>query len=800
MKYLLRKEWLLFFSSAMGYVLIAVWLLAVSLMLWVFGGTYNIPDSGYASLRPFFSLAPILLLLLVPALTMRSCAEEKRTGTWELLLFRPLRLSTIITAKFLSAFGIMTVALLLTLVYVFSIQMMSTGGIDGGEVISGYVGLLCLVGAFTAIGVFASSLTNNQLVAFLIAALLSFAGLFGFDLLASLFSAGELHNFLSDMGMNSHYRSLLRGVIDSRDIVYFLSLAIFFIALTVLICSLRKDKRLWVRFGALLFLLIGVNLLSAFVYFRMDLTKDRRYTLSAQTRELVSGLDKPLEVLFYLDGDLNPAFDRLRTSAIDLLQELSQYSSGGISLRKINPSAAFSEAARQENYLRMDKRGLKGISVHERDREGKVSSKIVFPWIELVYDGDTVAVQLLKKSINHSPQEVLNASVGELEYGVTDAIRLLTMKSPERIAFIEGHGELDEPYVYGAVELLSKYYHVDRGMLSGNPEELYPYKVLIIAGPQTAFAEQEKYALDQYLMQGGSLFFLLDGVKISGDEFTETGESPTLKNELNLDDLLFTYGIRINPVTVQDMSCTPIRIVSSRSGAQETYTTVPWYFSPLLEPVAANPLTRNLSPLKSELVSTITWVGENKNLKRKVLLTTSPNAHLLPVPEMVSLRYVEMPAEPTYFNESRLPVAGLVEGIFPSVFRHRTFPWQVGTKRDSSETARIAVCATSSVLKNEWKGQGEQSMPLPLGYEPVTGEQLGNGDFIVNVVNYLAGNEQWLNLRARDTQLRLLNKREVTTRLLMWQLINVLLPLALLFAAGGVFVVFHRRNTKKLCL
>ncbi len=797
MKYLLRKELILFFSSAMGYVIIAVWLLAVSLMLWVFGGDYNIPGNGYATLRPFFSLAPVLLVFFVSALTMRSFAEEKRSGTMELLMFRPLRLSTVVVAKFLSAFLVMAFALALTLVYVFSVWMMSPAGIDGGEVLSGYIGLLCLVGTFTAIGIFASSLTDNQLVAFLIATLLSFAGFFGFDLLASLFSGGELHNTLADMGMNSHYRSLVRGVVDSRDVIYFLSLAVLFIVLTVWVCAVRKGRSMFVRGSVLLSVLLLANLLSAFGYVRADLTQDKRYTLSAQTRTLMQGLDKPFEVLFYLNGDLNPAFDRLRTSAVDLLQELSQYAASGISLTEINPSAASDEAARQENYLRMDAKGLKGISVNERDREGKVSSKIVFPWMELVYEGDTVPVQLLKKNLNRSPQEMLNASVGELEYGITDAVRLLTLKSPERIAFIEGHGEWDEPYVYEAVELLSKYYNVDRGVIKGNPEELYPYKVLIIAGPQTAFTEQEKFALDQYLMQGGSLFFLLDGVKISKEEFARTGESPTLKTDLNLDDMLFTYGIRVNPVTVQDMSCTPIRIASSVSGAKETYTTVPWYFSPLLEPSGDHPATRNLSPLKSELVSTLSWVGEGKDRQATVLLATSSNARSLPVPEMVSLRYVEMPANPSYFNESSLPVAGLVEGVFPSVFRNRVLPVPFDGFRKSSLPARVIVCASASLIKNEWKGQGAQNVPLPLGYEPITGEQLGNADFIVNAVNYLAGNEQWLSLRSRETRVRLLNKEDITTGLLKWQLLNVLLPLAILFVGGALFNGIRRHKAKR---
>lgn len=802
MKYLLRKEIVLFFSSAIGYVIIFAWLLITSLMLWVFGGDYNIPDGGYATLRSFFSLTPALLVVFIPAITMRLFAEERRSGTLELLLFRPVSLWKIVLAKYISACFLLILTLLPTLVYVFSLEMMSSAGLDVGELVGGYVGLFLLGMAFCAIGILSSTLTSNQLVAFLLAVLLSLSSFYGFELLSSLYSDGNLHNLITDLGMNAHYRSMMRGVIDSRDLIYFISLIVLFLYLSILLLSRKRKQSLFVKGLVALLFLIGINLISATVFIRADLTDGKRYTLSGQSRELVSSLNKPLEVLLYLDGGLNPAFDRLRTAAIDLLEELSQYSTEGILLKKINPAIAPDEVSRQQNFLEMDERGMKGIAVNERDREGKISSKVVFPWVELVYNGDTIPVGLLKKNISLSPQEILNVSVGDLEYSLTEAIRLLTMKEPARIAFIEGHGEWEEPYVYEATEQLSKYYNVDRGMISGNPEELFPYKALIIASPKTPFTEVEKFALDQYLMQGGSLFFLLDGVKISTDEFDRTGESATLKPDLNLDDLLFTYGVRVNPVTVQDMNCTPIRVASSQAGSKEAYVTVPWYFSPLLEPASNHAITRNLSPLKSELVSTITWVGSNE-LKKTVLLTTSPNAHLLPVPEKVSLRYIEMPADPAYFNEAHLPVAGLLEGSFPSAFRNRISPEGISPgqgfpKVDQSKPARLLVAASGSLIKNDWKGQGHQSMPLPLGYDAVTGEQLGNADFIANAVNYLAGNEQWLTLRSRNFQLRLLSKQAVTTDLLKWQLVNVLVPLLIPFFFGGIFSFRRKQKYSKL--
>lgn len=801
MKYLLRKDLIIFLSSPIGYVIISTWLLLLSLFLWLFNGSYNLPKNGYSDLSPFFSIASILLLFFAPAVTMRLFAEEKRSGTAELLCFRPVSIYSLILTKYLASLCLFLLALLPTCVYVCSIYIMSPSGIDWGEVIGGYLGLICLLLSFLAIGVFTSSLVSNQLVAFLLGALLSFACFWGFDLVAGLYSQGHLHNRIAGLGAHVHYRSMMRGVIDSRDLIYFFSITFSFLLLSYWVNTRQPDKASWLRTGGALVIVLLLNLVSSSLFFRVDLTEGQRYTLSPQSRDAVGRLENPLHVVLHLNGSLNPSFDRLRTASIDLLEEMAQYAPEGIILTTSNLSQLPDEPSRQAAYLRMEERGMSGISVNERDNEGRVTSKVIFPWMEFIYAGDTIPVSLLRRNINLSSLEMLNASIGELEYAFVDAVRLLQLSEPDAIAFIEGHGEFTEPYVYEATELLSKYYHVDRGMLDGNPESLFPYKVVIVASPQFAFSEADKYCLDQYLMNGGSLFFLLDGVQLSADEFRATGESPTLKNELNLDDMLFVYGLRINPVTVQDMSCTSIRVVSSQLGASDTHVTVPWYFAPLLEPSPSHVITRNISPLKSELVSTISWVGE-ESVQKTTLLTTSANAHTLSVPEKVSLRYVEIPAVASYFNESHLPVAGLLQGAFNSVFNARPLPAGVHLPEgfrpmNKSHQARILLVAGSSLIKNDWKRQEGATVPIPLGYDVVSDEQLGNPDFIVNAVNYLAGNEQWLNLRSRSYRIRLLDKQAVTADLPFWQAVNILLPLVLLFGGGITFITLRKRRYRK---
>jgi len=800
MKYFLRKDLIIFFNSAIGYVIISAFLLALSLMLWLFRGEHNIPDGGYATLSPFFFLASILLILFVPAITMKLFSEERKLGTIELLFFRPYSTTKIVLAKYFSSCILLLIALLPTLIYVYSVNLMSVSGVDMGEVTGGYLALVCLVISLSAIGVFTSSLTSNQLVSFLVAVVISFIFLFGFDLFAGLYSDGSLHNNIVKLGMYSHYQSMMRGVIDSRDLIYFIVLTLFFIITTIFVNSRYKNLKLYIRYAIYIGLLITVSIFSQNIFFRIDVTEERKYTISDNTKELINSLDQPLKVVSYLNGELNPAFSQLRSSMIDMLEELTIYTGEEIILTNLNLNNVADESIRQRNYSDMESKGMKGIAVNERDRDGKITSNVIFPWIEFIYGDDTIAVDLLKKNINLSSREILNSSMEEMEYTLTDAIRSLTMKDPLRIAFIEGHEELNESEVHEATELLSKYYNVDRGGISGDPAELLPYSALIIASPKVAFSEYEKYALDQYLMHGGSIFFLIDGIQISNEEFDLTGESATLKRELNLDDLLFTYGVKINPVVIQDINCTSIRLASSQVGAKDSYVISPWYFAPLLETSKDNLITRNISPLKSELVSTITWVG-NKNLQKTILLTSSSNAHTLPVPEKVSLRYVDMPANTSYFNESYLPVGGLIQGIFPSVFQNRGIPAggnlspDMRRKNESIET-RIMVIASSSIIRNDWIKQGNSFQPLPLGYDQITQEQLGNGDFIVNAVNYLTGNEKWLDLRSRNYKLRLLNKQDVTTGLIKWQIINIGVPV-LLILIGGIIFYLRRKNKYK---
>ncbi len=788
---LLRKEWTSFFASPMGWITLSIWLIALGMMLWIFPGEYNILDGGYATLRPFFGLAPILMILIVPALTMRSYAEERKSGTMEVLTSHPISPRLILTAKFLSAWGIMALAVALTLLYIITLNLIAVQGLDGGEVAGGYIGLCLLLGAFVGIGLFSSSLTDNQLTAYLLGAFLSFTLFFGFSLIASLAQSGELYTGWEQLGMLARFDPMTHGIIAFWDAFYILLVTLFFLTLTYW-KQFPQRKVLKLLQLISLPLILGVcSLLSSNYVLRWDLTVDKRYTLSPHTEHLLRTLDQPVEVILYLNGSLNPGFHRLRNATVDLLAEMAGHAHKGMHLTLADPSHASDPELREQRYQTLAQRGITGISVNERDGEGKTTAQVIFPWAEVIYEDDTIPVPLLRRNAMLTPQEVLNQSSAVLEYGFTDALRVLTIKEPRRIAFTEGHGELTETSLYEAFNTLSRYYQIDRGPLGTDPSALALYRAIVIADPQTPFSEAEKFALDQYLMQGGNLYILTGGTSFNPDEFALTGEAATLKRALNLDDLLFTYGIRIEPALVQDLQCTAITLSATTAGAKDGQTTtLPWFFAPLLLP-QSHPLTTTISPIRSEYVSPLTFVNKHPGIQKQVLFTTSDHSHLLPVPEKVSLRYVEMPATEEYFNQPPQPVIALLEGELPSAFLHRLLPegaqelpqGRIGKSRDS----RLLVSGTASIVTNEWEGSGHNTRPLPLGYDRHSHAQLGNEDFLVQSISYLMGDDQWISLRNRSQEMRLLSRDAITLQRATWQIVNVGAPIALLFILLSAF-------------
>jgi ABC-2 type transport system permease protein len=558
--------------------------------------------------------------------------------------------------------------------------------------------------------------------------------------------------------------------------------------------SMFIKKYGYIFIAASLLLLV---ILSRFFFFRIDLTEDKRYSVSEQSKNLMRNLTSQLEVAVYLDGDLNAGFLRLKRSTVDLVNELAVYSPEKITSVFINPSLADNNAEREERYVRLEERGLTPTAVYERDKEGKSIRKIVFPWIEITYNGKTEAVHLLKNLQGFSGEENLNISIENLEFEITDAIRRLSNSEVQKIAFIEGHGELSEQETYDVSLLLSRYFQIDRGVIGNDAAILDDYKMLIVARPVKAFSEQEKFIIDQYIMNGGKVLWLLDAVQIASDRLSQSGASPAIELDVNLKDMFFRYGVRINPVLVQDVQCTYVPVNAALAGEEPHFEPAPWFYFPLLLTASQHPVTRNIAEVRAEYCSAIELVGENKNLRAEYLLATSDNSHIVGTPVLIDLSETPRIDDADYFNLSYIPVAVASEGVFPSNFANRIPPKDIINskpfKSESLPTRQIFI-ADGDIIRNDITADNQT---VPAGYDRYMNRQFGNKDFIRNVVLYLADSESWISLRSRTVKLRLLNKKLIENDKLKWQLINVMLPLALLALGGLSYQLIRKRKYAK---
>lgn len=547
-------------------------------------------------------------------------------------------------------------------------------------------------------------------------------------------------------------------------------------------------------------LAIVVLVATKVVFFRIDLTQEKRFSISKNTAELLQKVEKPIRVEIYLESGADPDLARLKHATHDMLEEFDIRSKARITYHDNYPSEAKNEQERNRNYIRLHQRGLIGMTTAERSKDGQITQKTVFPWAEVICEHDTFPVCLLQ------PQEMsfeanVNAAIAELEYQLVDAIRFTVQKEVGKVAFLEGHGELNEAETYDASETFSRYFQVDRGILGSDPSILNDYKAIIIAKPMQKFEEKDKFIIDQYIMQGGKVMWLLDVSEISQDELTHEGITPIMPLDLNLTDMLFRYGARIEPAAVQDRQCVSIPVNIARPDEAPRYQEVPWTYMPLLLTNPTNSITKNVSQVRSELPAFITMTSDENGIKMIPLLMTSNASHVDMLPNQINMSEIMQSDPQAYFNRQNLPVAASLEGSFPSIFTNRMVPAGIDgnpTIQQSSQPTKMVLIADGDIIRNEIH-QDEQGISiLPLGYNRMTGEQYGNRDFVLNALLYLTDDENWMNLRNRTLRLRMLNKANISTNRTFWQILNVGLPPLLLLIGGALFLMLRRINQKKL--
>lgn len=546
-------------------------------------------------------------------------------------------------------------------------------------------------------------------------------------------------------------------------------------------------KKYSLLIGCLIVLLL--NFLSANLFFRIDLTSDKRHSVSQPTKQLMAGLNEEVEVTIYLDGEMNSGFLRLKRSVAELLDELSIYAPEGITYSFTNPTSLPQEEQKRLMQL-FAENGISPTTIYERNRDGKSVQRLLFPWLKISYGDKQQWVSLLKNIKGNSGEENLNISIESLEFQLTDALRLLTQKEIQKIAFIEGHGELSDYNTWDISLALSRYFQIDRGVLGTDASVLDDYKAIIIAAPTQPFSENDKYIIDQYIMRGGRVLWLIDGIRLDENSLSTTGMSPTIPMDVNLTDMLFRYGVRVNPMIVQDQQCLLVPVNVASSGEPAHFEPMPWYFAPLLLTSPNHPVSRNLPQVTGTFVSCLDMVGQNDNLRRDVLLATSNATHIISAPAAINVEEIEL--TPDYFNLAYVPVAVALDGVFPSLFAHRLMPQNITNapaKLKESVPTKQIVMASGSFISNDI----QDGQPLPVGYDRYTQTQFGNRDFFVNALLYLTDDQGWINLRNKQLKIRLINKNIATNARLPLQLVNVGMPLLLLAIFGVVFLWMRRR-------
>lgn len=561
-----------------------------------------------------------------------------------------------------------------------------------------------------------------------------------------------------------------------------------------------KNKKLY-KYVILVVLLVVVGLLATkVIFFRIDLTDDKRYSISENSKNVLRAIDEQIDVDIYLtDADANLA--KLKRSVNDMLDEFSAYSAKNINYRYIDPSEAPDERTRQEQFYQLEERGMSPITVSTRDGSGKVSQAIVFPWAEVSIGEGTLPVSLMKPTGMRSGEESVNAATEELEYNFIDAIRILGRESFDKIAFLEGHGELSEIETYSLSEHLSRYFQIDRGKIGNDASELQLYKAVIIAKPTEEFSESDKFVIDQYIMHGGKVVWLIDAIRYSTEELTKTGMSPAMPLELNLGDMLFRYGVRVEPAVVQDLQCLQMPVNVAMPGEPPIFEQVPYPYSPLLMTSPESPITKNLMNVKSDFPSFVQQVSIENGIEMQLLLASSPNSHVDMAPTNIDLRAIASIDPEKWINAQYAPVGVIMEGEFQSVFAHRQTPANLTNtlpRRDKSPRNQMIVVADGDIARNDVDYSSKKQIGIiPLGLDRTNGQVYGNASFLVNAILSMTDDQSLIELRNRTLKLRMLDKQKISTQRTAIQAMNVALPLLILAVFGGVFLTIRRRLYRK---
>lgn len=805
-----KKEWAHYFGNITGYFIISFYLLVNSLVLFVFS-RFNVLDFGYASLQVYFDFAPWFLLLLVPAITMRSFAEEQSQGTSDILFSLPVSLVEIVIGKFLGVLLIILMAIAPTVFYAFALdQLSSNGGLDWGATMGAYIGLLLLAATYAMIGLFASSKTKQPVIALIISVFIATMVFKGFDWISTLsFVDANYGYYIAQLGLAVHFENMSRGVLTATDLFYFISVIVLF----TIGCkeNLTQQKQSFI----LLFSIVLINLLTLFFPLQVDLTKDKRFSIAPTSIEILKSVETPIKIHVYLGGDLPQEYKKLSLATEAVLKKLVAENKDNISWQLDLPSEQYSDTSLYLVYDSLSRLGLPVERVQSEASKGDQRiDQLIIPGILIEMPGKPpIAIDIRTSKKYYKPYNIIkdvpeedkeasfNAASSLLEFKITKAIYYLNRTELPTIGYLIGNGEPVDLTVNDLGQSIRHQYNLVVFDLKKGYPDANKIKTLLIVKPTKAFTEMDQLKIDQYIMNGGNIIWAIDPLFAEYDSLQKsTGSYIAYDRNLQLQNLLFNYGVRVNNDIVQDLNCSKLPVVTGKDAAgNPVIQRIPWPYYPLLNANSNNRMVKNMDRVLAQFPSSMDTVFA-AGIQKTILLKTDTNSRILSTPSMVSLNSVSREEDLQGFQKSNIAVAVLLEGLFKSPFANRmAASWKdslfqnTGLSYQSKgiKTAKQIVISDADILTNSVQSS---TGPMPMGMIPMEAYQFGNKDFFTNAIAYL--NEPVDILAARDKEwiLRTLNQEKVANYKMYLQLLLTIFPLLLLWLAYYAGSIYRKRQ------
>ena len=537
----------------------------------------------------------------------------------------------------------------------------------------------------------------------------------------------------------------------------------------------------------LLISLLIINVCTQSIYKRIDVTEDHRFTLSETSKNLISRVNEPLFITVYLEGDFPSEFKRLQLETRQHLEELTAE----------NALIKFKFETPDQQQDALIKRGMmpSKLTVEE---SGKFSEAIIFPWAEISYGKKLSVVSLLPTAIVSSQDEQLQKAIENLEYSFSNAINSITQTAQKKVAVISGNGELEDIYLYSFLSEVAKKYRLGKITLdsvSTNPQEtlkkISTFDLAIIAKPTQKFTAKEKFTLDQFITNGGKTLWMIDNVQADLDSLFTNGKMLAYPRDLNLTNLLFTYGVRINTTLIKDLYAAEIPLATGIIGNQPQFQNLEWLYHPLVRGNSNHAITKNISPVRLQFANSIDTL--KNNIKKTPLLVSSLLTRKIGTPNFIELASISDKVLEADYQSGKQLFAVLLEGDFNSAYKNRVKPFQTKRYKEQATNNKMILVADGDIIKN----QILKEQPFDLNKDKWTHQQFGNKDFLLNAVDYLLDDSGIVQLRNKTLQIKLLDKQKAFKERLFWQFLNVVLPLMILLIFGIVFKILRNRKYAK---